>query len=239
MADLDRRLDSPSWRNSNSTYGCQFARHEDPKRRVGRFHQKMAGSLDDRMTVWVATHRWAPLNPLFTGLGTIEKLGAVWIALAIVFAYCRWRRILPALGVACFTALVTFGADAATFGIKDVVVRPRPFVTHAAIHPLYHVRSSSFPAGHAATAFAGAVILSWLARRWTIAFVVLAVAVAFSRIYVGDHYVGDVVGGAFVGAAIACVALVVLDALVQRSHRPRERPWHVSLRPLRPRSLRP
>ena len=174
----------------------------------------MAASLDDRITVWIATHRWAPLNPLFTGLGTIEKLGAVWIALALVFGFWRWRRALPTVGVAALTALVTFAADAATFGIKDLVARPRPFATHPAIHPLYHVRSSSFPAGHAATAFAGAVILSALARRWTIAFALLAVAISFSRIYVGDHYFGDVLGGAVVGAALARGALAGSRALV-------------------------
>ena len=193
--------------------------------RVERSPQEMAASLDDRVTIWVATHRWAPLNPLFTGLGTIEKLGAVWIALALVFGYWRWRRLLPTAGVAALTALVVFAADAATFGIKDLVVRPRPFVTHPEIHPLYHVRSSSFPAGHAATAFAGAVILSALARRWTIAFAALAAAVAFSRIYVGDHYLGDVVGGAVVGAAIARAALACVRALLDvRAAGPSRRP---------------
>jgi undecaprenyl-diphosphatase len=176
----------------------------------------MAASLDDRVTVWIATHRWAPLNPLLAGLGTIEKLGAVWIVLALVFGYYRWRRLLPTVGVAALTALVVFAADAATFGIKDLVVRPRPFVTHPEIHPLYHVRSSSFPAGHAATAFAGAVILSAIARRWRVAFAMLAAAVAFSRIYVGDHYLGDVLGGAVVGAAIARAALACTRAPLHR-----------------------
>ena len=175
----------------------------------------MAASLDDRITVWVATHRWGPLDPLFVGLGTIEKLGAVWIALALVFGWWRWRRPLPTCGVAVLTALVVLAADAAAFGIKDLVARPRPFVTHSEIHPLYHVRSSSFPAGHAATAFAGAVIRSALARRWTVAFVLLAAAIALSRIYVGDHYLGDVVGGAVVGAAIARVALAGSRAIVE------------------------
>jgi undecaprenyl-diphosphatase len=150
------------------------------------------------------------------GLGTIEKLGAVWIVLALVFGYYRWRRLLPTVGVAALTALVVFAADAATFGIKDLVVRPRPFVTHPEIHPLYHVRSSSFPAGHAATAFAGAVILSAIARRWRVAFAMLAAAVAFSRIYVGDHYLGDVLGGAVVGAAIARAALACTRAPLHR-----------------------
>jgi undecaprenyl-diphosphatase len=176
----------------------------------------MAASVDDGITMWIATHRWTPLNPFFVGLGTIEKLGAVWIVLAIVVGLVRWRRLRKALPFAALVALALLAADAATFAIKDLVLRPRPFVTHRDIHPLYVVHSSSFPAGHAATAFAGAVLLSWAARRGTPAFVLLAVAIAFSRIYVGDHYLGDVIGGAFVGAGVAAAAVAAAELVVRR-----------------------
>lgn len=179
----------------------------------------MTATIDDRVTIWIATHRWAPLNDLFVGLGTIEKLGAVWIVLSLVFALAERRGVRTALAFAAFTALVTFVADSASFGVKDLITRPRPFVTHRQIHPLYTVHSSSFPAGHAATAFAGAVVLSWFARRWTPLFVALAVAVAFSRVYVGDHYVGDVLGGAFLGALVALVAILVLPVVTRAATR--------------------
>ena len=175
----------------------------------------MTGNVDDTVTVWIATHRFAPLNPVFVGLGTIEKLGAVWIGLALLLGIGRRLGLWPTLTLAAFTGVVTLLADTATFGIKDVVQRPRPFVTHPQIHPLYVVHSDSFPAGHAATAFAGAVVLAWTARRWSALFVTLAVAVGFSRVYVGDHYVGDVLGGAFVGALVAVVAVAVVTALAR------------------------
>src|SRR3954452_11139913 len=162
----------------------------------------MAGSLDDTVTVWIATHRWGPLNPLFIGLGWIEKLGAVWIVLALLVGVLLRLGLWRTLGLAVFTGVVTFLADAATFGIKDLVQRPRPFVAHREIHPLYVVHSDSFPAGHAATAFAGAVVLAWAWRRWLPLFVALAAAIGFSRVYVGDHCVGDILGGAFIGALV-------------------------------------
>ncbi len=77
----------------------------------------MAASLDDRVTVWVATHRWAPLNPLLAGLGTIEKLGAVWIVLALVFGFYRWCGLLPAGGGAALAALVVLPAAAGAFAV--------------------------------------------------------------------------------------------------------------------------
>jgi undecaprenyl-diphosphatase len=182
----------------------------------------MSGSIDGRIAVWVATHRFEPLNGLFVWLGTIEKLGAVWIALAIVVGVLTRRGVWGTIALAALTAVVTFAADAASFGVKDLVHRPRPFVAHPQIHPLYHVHSNSFPAGHAATAFAGAVLLSYVAPRAMPLFVALAVAIGFSRVYVGDHYPGDVIGGAMLGALVAIAALALL-ALVRDRRRGRVR----------------
>ena len=60
----------------------------------------------------------------------------------------------------------------------------------------------SLPSGHAATAFAGAVALSYLWRRAAPLFFLLAAAIAYSRVYVGVHYPGDVLLGAAIGAAV-------------------------------------
>jgi undecaprenyl-diphosphatase len=173
-------------------------------------------SLDDRLAIWIATHRYKPLDDVFVWLGTIEKLGLVWIVLAFAVCLVTRRGLWTALGWAVLVALVTFAADAASFGIKDLVQRTRPADAHPQIHPLYVVHSSSFPAGHAATAFAGATLLSYLARRAAPLFVLLAAAIGYSRVYVGVHYPGDVVAGAAVGILCGLVALVALRALRAR-----------------------
>ena len=81
---------------------------------------------------------------------------------------------------------------------------------HAQIHPLYVVHSSSFPAGHAATAFAGATLLSYLAPRLTPFFMLLAAAIGFSRVYAGVHYPSDVLGGAAIGLLVGAAAIGTL-----------------------------
>jgi undecaprenyl-diphosphatase len=173
-------------------------------------------SVDDRIAVWVATHRFAPLNEVFVWLGTIEKLGAVWIALAFLTIILSRRGVVAAAGSALLTAAVTFAADAASLGLKDLVHRPRPFVSHPQIHPLYVVHSSSFPAGHAATAFAGAMLLSYLAPTAAPLFFALAVAIGFSRVYVGDHYPGDVLAGAVIGTLVSLAAIALLKWICRR-----------------------
>jgi undecaprenyl-diphosphatase len=167
-------------------------------------------SADGRAAVWVATHRYPPVNDLFVWLSRIDRLGAVWVLIALLASLAVRRRALPALGAAALTALATFAADSITFGIKDLVHRTRPYLAHPQIHPLYAVHSSSFPSGHAATAFAGAVLVSYLAPRAAPFFIALAAAIGFSRVYVGAHYPGDVIVGAAIGAAVGLLAATLM-----------------------------
>lgn len=175
----------------------------------------MLGSIDDRLVIWIATHRLAPLNGFFVALGTVNKLGAIWVLCALALGIAMRLGRLPTVVLVVVTGLATLVADTVSFGVKDLVHRERPFDAHPAIHPLYIVHSSSFPAGHAATAFAGAVLLSWLAIRFAPLFLGLAAAIAFSRVYDGVHYPTDVLAGAAIGAAVGAAALIALRPLKQ------------------------
>ncbi len=175
-------------------------------------------SIDAAVTEWVVKHRVGPLNDAFVALGSVERLGAIWIACALVLGLASRRGVRWTGALVALTALVTFAADSVSFGIKDLVHRTRPSVAHPEIHPLYVVHSTSFPAGHAATAFAGATLLTYFASRVWPLFMTLAVAIAFSRIYVGVHYPTDVLAGAAIGVMVAGVACVASSAWNARSH---------------------
>ena len=174
-------------------------------------------SIDDRAAVWVATHRIAALNDPSVWLGYIDKVGAVWIVLSVVVGVALRFGLARTLGLTLLTAATTFAADSVCFGLKDITDRTRPFVAHPQIDPLYVVHSSSFPAGHAATAFAGATLLSYVAPKAMPGFFALAVLIAHSRVYVGVHYPGDVIAGAIVGAAVGAVAIRVVAFARRRS----------------------
>ena len=167
--------------------------------------------MDARIAVWMATHRVAILNDPSVWLGTIEKLGAVWIFFALLLGAYRRLGVLRTLGLGVIMGLTTFLADALSFLAKDATHRTRPFVAHHQIHPLYVVHSSSFPAGHAATAFAGAVLLSLLTPRLAPAFLLLATLVGLSRIYDGVHYPTDVLAGAALGALVGAGAAAAIS----------------------------
>ena len=66
--------------------------------------------------------------------------------------------------------------------------------------------NSSFPSSHAANAFALAWGLGARWRRGIPLFLVLAMLVAFSRMYLNRHFLSDVVAGALIGVICAWVA---------------------------------
>jgi undecaprenyl-diphosphatase len=120
------------------------------------------------------------------------------------------RHVLVASGLSFLLGLAINQA------ILLFVHRIRPYdagVTHLLIAPS---SDFSFPSDHATASFsiAFAFLLHGL-RRWGAAFVMVAVVICFSRIFVGTHYVSDILGGAL-SAALACV---LVRALYQQDTR--------------------
>lgn len=120
----------------------------------------------------------------------------------------------PLFATVLIVAATVWSADVIAVVLKRVVDRDRPYVLLPEAEPLLRWdASASFPSGHAATSAAGAVILAYLLGRWAWGLAVLAVAVAYSRVYIGVHYPVDVLVGAALGAAVALVAIVLVRRL--------------------------
>ena len=98
--------------------------------------------------------------------------------------------------------------------VKSLFRRVRPREHFDNDDPLpYGMRrpiTSSFPSGHAATAFMCASVLAH-GRRSGPAWFTLAALVGFSRVYVRMHHASDVVAGAALGLALGRAARTALD----------------------------
>jgi undecaprenyl-diphosphatase len=136
----------------------------------------------------------------------------LWL-LARPYGVPTWKR-------ACLSALLSAGlALALNQTIAHYVwERPRPFAAHPGTVHLFAggALDPSFPSDHAAAAFAIAIAVLFYARRAGIAFGVVAVAIAVSRVVEGLHYPSDVLAGAMVGALAAVVVTQLARPLVAR-----------------------
>ena len=157
-------------------------------------------------------HRAGWLNPIFEALSRAGTLGLIWIAIALVLAVA-WRR----WGVLVLTVVAVAVADLVSRGLKDVVDVERPSARYAVPKTLVPApHDMSFPSGHAATSFAAATILTAARPRLAPLWFLLALAIGFSRIYVGVHYPLDVFGGAVLGVAVALVVRAAVIRLTAR-----------------------
>ena len=120
------------------------------------------------------------------------------------------------------TAASVWTADVFVLAAKAGVERPRPATTIPQADPLMGAGGWSFPSGHAATAFAGAVALSYLWRRGAPLFFLLAAAIAFSRVYVGVHFPGDVLAGAALGTVVGLAWVAALRLPRRSAEAPRQ-----------------
>jgi undecaprenyl-diphosphatase len=94
-------------------------------------------------------------------------------------------------------AVADLVASVAANLLQRLFERQRPDVARLVALPHSH----SFPSGHASTSFACATVLALLEPRLRVPALVLAAAIAFSRLYVGVHYPTDVLAGAVLGTA--------------------------------------
>lgn len=125
-----------------------------------------------------------------------------------------WTAIAAALGMvggrfgrrAAARGLLSIGISSAIANgpLKYVSRRPRPLIDDVpVVRRLRRApRSTSFPSGHSASAFAFAVGASLEMPYLAPALGPLAGAVAFSRIYTGVHYPSDVIVGSLLGATV-------------------------------------
>lgn len=106
--------------------------------------------------------------------------------------------------------LVTFTVE---FPLKLIFRRPRPFAQLAHARLLGATpRHFSFPSGHSAASFASAWLLRKRFPRWRWLHFLIALLVAFNRVYLGAHFPGDTLAGAFSGIGLA----ILYDRLFTR-----------------------
>jgi membrane-associated phospholipid phosphatase len=171
-----------------------------------------ARALDEAVYAAVAAGDTPRLDGAMRRLSGGADHGKLWFATAGALALCGGsggrdaaKRGLVALGIAsAFANLVA----------KPLGGRRRPARPESEELARRHVqmpRSSSFPSGHTASAFAFATAAGGALPALSAPLRALAMLVGYSRVHTGVHFPGDVLAGAFIGVSAAELAGHLLD----------------------------
>ncbi len=159
---------------------------------VARFDAAVDGWFDR-----LRGHYW--VDRVFYGASAVGDHGMLWVMLGArrgLRGDHHWRAaVRVGVGVGVESIVVNAGIKSLFRRRRPVVVEPRPV-------PLRIPLTSSFPSGHATSAFCAATLLSDGDPHLAPLYFGAATVVALSRIHVKIHHASDVAGGIVIGLVL-------------------------------------
>ena len=147
------------------------------------------------------------LMPAVTALGSS---GLIWIVLAgILILIPKYRKV----GTAVMAGLV-LEIVCCNLVLKPLVARIRPCDVNTAVRLLIAWPDDfSFPSGHTGASFAAVAALYASRSKLWIPSLILAVLIAFSRLYLYVHYPSDVLAGIAIGIMAGWIGFKLVDII--------------------------
>lgn len=165
----------------------------------------LALNFDQPILDWIINNLRNPvldfLMPIITLFG---DAGIFWIAFSIVMMLIpKTRKAGFAMGLALLMGLILCNLT-----LKPLIQRPRPYVffDHIAAYLSSGESDFSFPSGHTIASFEAATALVLKNKKLGIPAMILAVLIAFSRLYLCVHYPTDVLASVVLGVGLALLA---------------------------------
>jgi undecaprenyl-diphosphatase len=166
--------------------------------------------IDEQIVLLFQGLRWEPLTKVFSVFIPLEFWNVAAVVLVFYFFFRTKIFRAPVISFVLARGL----SEACYQIIKNLVHRPRPFMTIKGLVPLITPHGFSFPSGHATLAMAMAVVLSYHFPKVRVAIYILAVLVGFSRVYFGVHYLSDVMAGFVLGGLLGWLSLFLEKAIL-------------------------
>ena len=184
-----------------------------------------AENFDLPILDWIAANlRCGFLDVLMPIITLLGDAGIFWIAVsAVLICIPKYRKAGMGMGIALLIGVVLCNMI-----LKPLVGRIRPYD-----YQLDHFNKTiellvatphdfSFPSGHTIASFEAAVALTIRHKKLGAAAMVLAILIAFSRMYLYVHYPTDVLLSVFLGTLFAFVGDALAGAIAPKLQ-PRKR----------------
>lgn len=158
------------------------------------------------------------LDELFLVITRLGEYQGFLLSAVMIILIGNWRHLLTLTSA---TLIMVGLIYIFKYKIFQDAERPIVFFERLGIlsdfRPDYHLnRKHSFPSGHTAAAFTFFFSSALSTRRFDLQAIslVLAVAVAFSRVYLMQHFVMDTVAGSILGVVLVSAIYVVMNRMI-------------------------
>ena len=165
---------------------------------------------------WIQSNLRNPiLDQLMPAITALGNSGLIWILLSgILLLMPKYRKA----GAAVLAGLV-LEVVCCNLILKPLVARIRPCDVNTAVQLLISRPDDfSFPSGHTGASFAAVSALCCSRSRLWIPSLVLAVLIAFSRLYLYVHYPTDILAGMLLGITSGWLGSLVSNYAGERLH---------------------
>ena len=154
------------------------------------------------------------LDSIMIFITSLGNGGMIWIAATILLLIPKKTRKAGVMSAVALLGSLIINNNI----VKNIVQRPRPFVTFADLQIIIPTPSEfSFPSGHTSSSFAAAAVFyRHLPKKLGIPSVILAGLIGFSRLYVGVHYPTDVIAGVLMGILLSYLAEYLVNLLAKK-----------------------
>ena len=140
------------------------------------------------------------LDKIMIAITSLGNAGLLWIGIAIGLLFVKKTR---KCGIVMLISLV-LGLIIGNGLLKNLIARQRPCWIDENIKFLIpNPQDYSFPSGHTLASFEAAVMIYLHNKKWGIISLILAVAIAFSRMYLFVHFPTDILAGMLLGTGIS------------------------------------
>ncbi len=168
---------------------------------------------DSQLLFWMEQLHTPFFDAFFSKLTLLGEAGIFWILVAaLLLLFPKTRRCGGTMAIALLLIFLLGNCL-----LKPWLARPRPFSLYPELVLLIAPPTDfSFPSGHTYASIASAVVLLKYFPRWGIGAMILALLIAFSRLYLQVHFFTDILGGILLGLLAATIAIFLMKKKTER-----------------------
>lgn len=179
----------------------------------------LAVSFDFPILDWIQANLHSGFMDAVMPIVTLFGDGGIfWIAVALLMLISpKTRKIGWSMGVALILGVLVCNVT-----MKPIIARIRPYDLHAELFGdeikllVKTPHDWSFPSGHTIASFEACTAIMIRNKKMGIPATILAILIAFSRLYLYVHYPTDVIFSFFAGILFGFVGCAIINAIYRK-----------------------